>query len=653
MTAKTATVAPDKCLSRWAGVDIEECSTPPVLDRDGRRWFGWGANRPYLGGHLEVFSRLAAQGLHHFHCDASCSEDIYHPELRFWHGPDDFRSEQQEKQFAGLLEICPEALLQLRIYAGCPDWWMEAHPEEAQIYGDGSDQCEIQRTPVRRVPSLASTRWKSDACSAMRKYVEWLIDRGWSRHVSCLFICYGITWEWGLLGSDRFPDYSPAAIEYFRDWLRGKYRTPGRLSTAWGRSVSFEEVEIPVMARRIAAGKGLALRPLPDFRDVVDYQLCLSDMNADFLLALCGAAREASGGEVLLGAFYGYTLTAREQTTFTGQYGAGGFHGGHHSLGRVIRSDALDILASPFNYADRSPGTGLLLEHSPLASIHRHGKVFFEENDLRAWTNLQEETGMTAISTGQLATKEATIGGYRMAWASAVVRGKHQWLTELTGWVGRFQENFSDPDLLAEIWRLNAISDDLLCKDRRSVTEMAFVIDERSVAHLPLDSRGFVENVYFGSVSWGHLGVPFDVLLLDDLLDLCSYRLVVAGCIKSPEAVGRFRAWAGLRPENSVLWDGNPEFFPPTDPSVLLSAMSCAGVHRYTSAPVTVWANASMLLLHSAAGGALEISFRHPCAGREMISGRHFDAPEGCLVWELSETDVALFVEDPVGTHAP
>src|SRR5262245_31406157 len=110
----------------------------------------------------------------------------------------------------------------------------------------------------------------------------------------------------------------------------------------------------------------------------------------------------------------------------------------------------------------------------------------------------------------------------------AIVRGKHQWLTELTQWIGPFGENFSDPQLLVEIRRLNMLAEQLVTKDRSPVAEIVFVLDEKSVAHLSLDSSEFKECVYKGSVGWGHIGTPIDILLLDDLLELGEVRYKLA-----------------------------------------------------------------------------------------------------------------------------
>jgi len=65
--------------------------------------------------------------------DATCAEDIYHPQIRFWHGTGQFDGSAQDKHFRRIAEICPEALWQLRIYVGAPPWWLEQHPDHCQV----------------------------------------------------------------------------------------------------------------------------------------------------------------------------------------------------------------------------------------------------------------------------------------------------------------------------------------------------------------------------------------------------------------------------------------------------------------------------------------------------------------------------------------
>lgn len=176
-------------------------------------------------------------------------------------------------------------MLQLRIYAGAPPWWGEAHPEHCQVYGDGSCEREIQRGGVRRLPSLASPLWRTEINEALRRYIGWLEESGWSKRVSALFICYGITWEWSILGSDGLPDYSVHACDYFRQWLLARYGTEAKLAAARGQDVDFETAEIPDARRRSRAGGANGLRQVPTEQDVIDHQQSLSEMNADLLLS--------------------------------------------------------------------------------------------------------------------------------------------------------------------------------------------------------------------------------------------------------------------------------------------------------------------------------------------------------------------------------
>jgi hypothetical protein len=630
--------------SKWPAMRVAQASGIPTIHLDNKPWFGMAANRPYFGNHLEIFERLASAGLKHFHFDATCSEDLYHPELCFWKGPNSFDPSAQEDYFKKLVSICPDALFTLRVGVYAPSWWLDAHPGECQMYVDGRCQIELQRAGIRRLPSLASTLWQQAANHALRKYVEWLMQSGWSKRVCALFLSNGITWEWGLLGTDGLIDYSAPGVAYFRRFVRKKYQTEQSLSKAWGKTRSFDDIEVPGAEERLQSFGPAGLRPTPEYQHVIDHQQSLSAMNADFLLSLAATTKKVSDGQALVGAFYGYTLTGREQSEFTGRFGAGGFFGGHHELSSVLQSPDIDFLASPFHYANRSLGSGLLLEHVPLASVFAHGKAFWDENDIWAHNNPPGPGALPSVmSVGYTSTPKKTLLNYRRAWASAIVRGKHQWLTELTGWIGDFRENFSDSVLLDEIRRMNSISGDLIQRKRSSVVEVAYVLDEKSIAHLSSDHKDFLSKVYHRTVVWAQLGTPFDVILLDDLLASSEhYRLIIPACIKQAAAIDRLSAWQkkGL---SNVLWDGTNLWYPPEDISTLLQAYEDSGVHRYMEQG-TVWANSSMVMTHVDLPGEYTIRFRQPCTGIEFFSDQPFSTQSGVLKWTFEEAGVALFL---------
>lgn len=616
----------------------------PTMQLNGKPWFGFSANRPYLGDHLEIFQTLSQVGLKHFQFDTTCTEDLYHPELRFWKSRDTFDPSAQEAYFKKLVAICPDALFTLRLGVYAPDWWIDENPSECQLYADGSDRRELQRAGVRRLPSLASEKWQADANLALVRYVEWLISSGWSRHVCSIFLTSGITWEWALLGTDGLLDYSPHGLAYFRNYLREKYSTDEGLTTAWGRNVTLATAEIPAASHRMKNYGSSGLRPIPEEQNVVDHQQSLSAMNVDFLLSLAATLKQATENQIPVGTFYGYTLTAREQTEFTGQFGAGGFFGGHHEFGRVLRSPDIDFFASPFNYANRALGTGLLYEHVALASIHKNGKAFWDENDMWTFTNPPTPGALPPVmSIGYTPTREETILTYRRAWASAIVRGKHQWLTELTGWIGEFRENFTDPELIQEIKRWNDASANLLKRDRSPNSQVAFVLDETSIAYLSADHKDFLHQVYHGTVRWALLGVPFDLILLEDLLEHPNdYRLVIPACIKNPTSIAQFKIWQ-QQTGCAVHWDETKSWYPSEDKRELLAAYESAGIHRYVNEG-TVWANATMLMVHVNKAGEQTVDFGRPLDGTEFFTDRSFSTPTGSLRWNFSKKGVALFL---------
>jgi hypothetical protein len=486
------------------------------------------ANRPCNGGHLTPFLALYQQGVRLFHIDATCSEDIFHPWLRAWVGPDTFDYSAQEAYWHTLLEQCPEARFCLRLYVGSPPWWDEAHPEELQRYADGRTDHSFQRTDRRTVPSLASEAWKKDAVRSVEHFVEWLETSGWADKVWGLFLCYGITWEWGILGSDDFVGFSEPMRRRFRQELKATYGTDRALQQAWGNpAVSLDTAEVPDREARLR-GDG-DFRIFPRDRAAFDFQRCLSNVNADYLLALAGAARRKGGKRFILGTFYGYTLTAREHTEFMGRYGSGGLQGGHHALGRVLDSGLFDFLGSPYAYVNRDLEDGLLIEHLPFRSAQAHGVQVYLENDL--WTFTTPPPPAVPISLGHTSTLEESITHQRLALAQALSRGTSYWWTELTEWMGPYAKNFSDPSLLEEIGRHVRTYQEVTGKGPASSqgrSQIALILDEESIDALALSSKLFLREVYQQLPAWSWSGAPFDVWLASDATAaaMAPYRLV-------------------------------------------------------------------------------------------------------------------------------
>jgi hypothetical protein len=628
---------------------------------------------------------LYQQGVRIFHVDATCSEDIFHPWLRAWKGPDTFDYSFQEAYWRELLEQCPEARFCLRVFVGSPPWWDENHPEELQKYSDGRTQHSFQRTDRTTVPSLASEAWKKAAVRSLEHFIDWLDRSGWAEKVWGLFICYGITWEWGILGSDDFVGYSKPMRDRFRDELKKCYGTDRGLREAWGDpNVSLATAEVPGKEARLR-GDG-DFRVFPRDRAAFDFQRCLSNVNADYLLALAKAAREKAGTRFILGAFYGYTLTAREHGEFMGRFGSGGLQGGHHALGRVLDSKLFDFLGSPYAYVNRDLGDGVLMEHLPLRSVQAHGLQVYLENDL--WTFTTPTPTNIPISLGHTNTLEESIAHQRLALAQSLSRGTSYWWTELTEWIGPYAKNFSDPYLLDEIGRHVRTFSDVTGRGPASSkgrSEIAMVLDEESIDALALGSKLFLNEVYKQLPAWSWCGAPFDVWLSSDATaaSMATYKLVYvfapfmgnarrSDLVKALCNSGRTVWWG---PGTGLLTDKGPDpkafqaltgFSDPVavtgeplsldqdgwnslygacaglDPTALARIAQRAGVHLFGDAPIQVMGVKNVIGVHVASKGRYRLALPPGERWKDLFSG---DEPKDGT-FDFSSRGVALFAAE-------
>ena len=187
----------------------------------------------------------------------------------------------------------------------------------------------------------------------------------------------GTTEEWSVgRNEDEWVDYSPANTRAFRRWLQTKYSTDERLRSAWAEpAVTLTTAAIPTKARRQASQLGWLRDPARE-QAAINYYLYNSDLVADTIGYFAKAVKDLTQREKIVGVFYGYLLQLcgeqRQQ------------NGGHLALQRVLASPDVDFLCSPTSYAFRQlGGEGTCHAMSLLGSVQLHGKLWFDENDVR------------------------------------------------------------------------------------------------------------------------------------------------------------------------------------------------------------------------------------------------------------------------------
>jgi len=271
------------------------------------------------------------------------------------------------------LAVDPQAKFILRVYPG-PNWSWKKIREKTIPEG------EFVRFVDGDSPglSIASEWFRRGSNEELAQLVRHCEDSAYSPHI--------IAWQPGgpyhemfLAGYRRYgPDYSRANTRAFRKWLRHRYVDDAALRRAWGGAdVTLKTAQVPPFEpgrfpMRMGAGGTPAsiFYDLPREQSWVDFSEYMSDITADRLLEWARIAKEESDHRKLVAFFYGYTFDLP------------GSSSGHYRLQRVLNCPDIDVLASPYSYADRGPG-GAGNFMCPVDSIIAHGKLWFNEDDTR------------------------------------------------------------------------------------------------------------------------------------------------------------------------------------------------------------------------------------------------------------------------------
>lgn len=584
-----------------------------------------------------------------FQINATASGNIYDDGPDVWLAPGRYDYASQETGWRRLLADTPETKLCLRLFLGSPQWWDDAHPGELQRGADGRVHFDLRHTARRTVPSVASEKWRAANADCLRRFLSWLKESGWSERIWGFLVCAGITYEWGLLGAEDFPDTSAPMLRRFRTYLRDTYKDDDALRAAWGdRHVTLETAAIPSQPAR-EAGEG-DLRLFPRDRAAFDFQRCLSVANAEWLIESCRVLRTHGDPDHEIGVFYGYTLTAREGAGPSIRAGAGGFAGGQHALDLVLRSGAIDYIASPYAYGNRDLGAGTLVPHFPWSSVRHHGVRCYLENDVWAFTNPRRQKDFMCV--GQTTTREASILHQRLAWATALCRDESLWWFDLTN--SRFFDhdvsNYSDPAIHAELFRQFADFDRLAARRGGDVAQIAIVVDEAGKDALKLDSKLFLREVYHGLEKWAWCGAPFDVWLASDATPetMASYKLVYLFAPALPAAAQERLREALVAPDRTLWLAPGTELagadhallspIADVSPEELSAIATRAGVHCYGKTPLQVWASENLVCVHVNEAGPRMIGFAGGGRWREVFSGLETTGP-----FTFGQHDVRLF----------
>lgn len=508
----------------------------PTLFINGRAHSGMSymTYRPN-GKYFEQFGQI---GMHLYSFSATPTEAAYGLAKTCWVAPDEFDYSGFEERVKMVLDADPEAYFFPRLYLSSPRWWDEKHPDDLVTFdpGDGKPQPFFHSPADKRVPSWASEAWRRDTATALQRFIEHVRRSPYADRVIGYHLASGTTEEWMMWGGNerKWVDFSPANVARFRQWLKEKYRTVDALRKAWADpAATFDDATIPTKQDREATRLATLRDPRSEQR-IIDFYDYNAHLVADTIACLAKVVKESTHRKSLVGVFYGYVLQLvaehRQQNA------------GHTALQEVWDCPDVDFLTSPTSYAFRTPGTGYSHFMSLTDSVKLHGKLWFDENDIRTWLL----KGKPLRSWGQTDSYEETRGQLQREFANVLCQGVGQWWFDMGGgW-------YDDPRILADIGVMNRIAEASLAWDRGPVDEIAVVVDDRSLHLMQVANRLSRPLLLDQLPELGRVCAPVGFYALSDLERLSPRKMYLFLNAFAPTAAER-RAIERLKSEGRVL----------------------------------------------------------------------------------------------------
>lgn len=470
-----------------------------------------------------------------------------------WQGPNSFDFTKFDEIVHRILNVQPAALVMPRIYATTPAWWVEEHPDECQQFFDGTTKYlegAGHGRDRKAFPSLASVRWREETAAALQQLISHTLTSEYRDHLFGYVITGLMSEEWyhWSIHTGQLGDYSVHATEAFRQWLRTKYGSSQSLQESWNqKGLTFEAVKVPSPEARMR-GRDRTFRDPRLEMSVIDWYLFYNDLVPDTMEVFLRAAKDASGGSKVVGAFYCYMFEFGGDPEY-----------GHNALSRLLQSPSLDFVAVTASYFDRHLGTGADYARSPITSVAHHGKLWYHDNDTVSFRYDEINKSRTDREVveryrkelGVTATPQESIWQYQRSAGFVLGQGIYQSFFDLHGGY------FDDPQLMKEVERLNRILESSANHDMSSVAEILVISDEVSCSYATFESPFLQQSLQPAQVQFTKIGAPHDSILIDDLADanLDRYKLVIfLNCFHLSSEQRQQIEREVLRKGRTVLW---------------------------------------------------------------------------------------------------
>lgn len=405
----------------------------------------------------------------------------------------------------------PDAFILPRVSLSLPDFWIAQHGGAALVRTDQGD-LEWEETGRRQI-SLAAEGWREAQTKGLIQLIRHCQQQPWAKRVLGFVESGEVTEEWFAWACNDgfYSDYSECNQGAFEEWLKESGKLP---------------ISIPNPKERQRPGYDLYPGDEHGKAAAAYAQYC-SSKAAETIRYFAEVIKRETEGRSLAGCFYGYVVQlAGEPRQHLG---------GNFDLRAILDDPNVDFLAGiPLhNFRDFLDGYNPYV--SATESILAAGKLYLNENDLFSF--LHPVVWYREYNPAN--PRQGTVFMHRRELAADMIHGtQRQWFSLMTSW-------HHDRELLQEFGRQIQLRNSLPSYDITGTEEIAVVVDDRSFAWYPPETK--MPSAWIPSLlrSISHTGAPLGVWLLSDI-DKLPERIkvvVVSGCAApDPKDLAKLKA---------------------------------------------------------------------------------------------------------------
>lgn len=497
-----------------------------------------------------------------------------------------------------ILEECPDAYIIPRVNISMPVWWEKENPDELNIK-DG--------VPCRE--SFYSQKWLADASQFLREFTQYTNSCKYASHIVGYQIAGGQTEEW--FHFDMNGGYGECAKPAFKEFLE-KY---------------YPEVEckgLPDLTLLNKKSDYFNDEYLTRYIEFANFKI------AEAISHFARIVKEETGDNVVVGTFYGYTLEVTNSLQ------------GNHALNYILKDKNIDFICSPNSYiGTRAPDMDWT-EMYPADSVRLHGKMCFQECDIR--THLTVPLSQKDPSTDPYGLLEApvwqpreskyqAVNEIRRSFARQLIKGNALWWFDMWGgW-------YADDDIMNEmaVYK-NIYEQSLTDADRSSKAEVAVFIDESAYKYLT-DSP--FRNIFFNQrKELGFMGTPYDIF---DVYDFeAVYQNYKAVILLSNARTVYMENARNLCRTNGVPYIMTSKLKDKFTVNELRAFCKTNGVHIYCETDDIIYVNENYICVYAVTAGDKTINLDKERNINELLGGT-YQGTESTFTVKMQKGETRLF----------